>query len=180
MLPSETTSLCAYLINIHVQYRTDLVATVVVHNLPLTRVPCLVPLLRAFDPLYRTFLILTRTVITDVCTCWWCNVARLVCDGSMTARIACFVSRAKERHINELFHTGALGSPGVSSASESSAGVNVGSDIEAILALGTSNSNSNDELECFRPRRMVVHKDITLCVVALRIRTNSHKTTYLS
>jgi hypothetical protein len=57
-------------------------------------------------------------------------------------------------------HAGTLGSPGVSS--ETSNGVNVGSDLEVTLALGTS--NSNNELERFPPRRAIVHDDITPCV----------------
>ena len=76
------------------------------------------------------------------------------------ANHACFISRAKEWHIGGLCHTGMLSSPGVSS--ESSIAASVESDFEATLALGTS--NSNDELECFRPRRTVVHDDMTPCV----------------
>ena len=73
---------------------------------------------------------------------------------------ACIASKSQEQHISELCHTDTLGSPSVSS--ESPIGVNMGSDLEATLAVG--NSNSNDELECFRPRRTVVHEDITPCV----------------
>lgn len=58
-----------------------------------------------------------------------------------------------------------LGSLGISS--ESSIGTNVGSDLEGALALGTS--KSNDELECFRLRTTVIHKDDMPCIITLRI-----------
>ena len=64
-----------------------------------------------------------------------------------------------------LFHTGMLDSPVVSS--EGPIGINVGSDLEAALALGTS--NSNDEPECLRPCTTVVHKDITPCGARFRL-----------
>ena len=72
----------------------------------------------------------------------------------------------RQRHVSELGHTG--GSLGVSS--DISVDANAGLDIEAILALGTS--NSHDEVECFRPSKMVVHKDITPCTATLRTRAN--------
>lgn len=85
----------------------------------------------------------------------------VVCSGSMSAtNNACLVSRVKGQHIDQLFHTTTLGSLAVSS--ESSVGVSVESDLEAALALGTS--NSNDKLECSRLCRAAVHKDVTPCV----------------
>ena len=56
-------------------------------------------------------------------------------------------------------------------SSENLVGINVRSDLEAALALGTS--NSSDELECCRPRRTVAHKDATPYVAGFSFLSNS-------
>lgn len=94
---------------------------------------------------------------SKLCTC--------LDSATFTHRVKWVNKRRKQRILHfasevamlmDVFHTGTLDPPAVSAGSPN--GVDVESELDAALALGTS--NSNDEPECFRPRKAVVHKDI--------------------